>query len=174
MRPIGPPSVTMSRRDALDPTTHPAPTVIWVRGEHDRATRTLLEDALAQAVSRDDADVVVDLGGVTFMDGSTIGAISDGSRLLRARSRSLTVRGAPAFQRRLLDVCGLAFLIDERPSPTPAPAAPALRSWVAVPAADPDRAAAPSPTVPQRSMAEEPARRPPAPVVPVRQRQGRP
>ncbi|MDZ7674086.1 MAG: STAS domain-containing protein [Acidimicrobiales bacterium] len=112
--------------------------MVWVRGDHDPATRVHLSDTIALAARLDDVNVVVDLSGVTFMDASTIGAIVDAYNCLRGRSRLLSIRAPSARARRLLDVCDLGFLIDEHPAASQPPVAPALDSWVAVPASDRD------------------------------------
>lgn len=120
------------------PIGEAAPTVVWLRGEHDVATRVNLSLSIAQAAGLDDGNVVVDLSGVTFMDASTVGAIVGARNRLRSRSRSLSLRAPSRSAFRLLDVCGLASLIDHRPAPSlqPAPAASALGTWVDVPPTD--------------------------------------
>lgn len=130
MLPRRPPTVAVSRRGSAHPSSDPLRTVVRVSGEHDPATRTHLSHTIARAARLDDADVVVDLSDITFMDASTIGAIVEAHNQLRARRRSLTVRAPSPLARRLLDICRLAFLIDEPPR------AVALDSWVAVPASD--------------------------------------
>lgn len=106
------PSVSVARRGARCPGGDPLPTVVWVRGDHDVATRRHLAAMLARAGRRDDADLVVDLSGVTFMDASTIGALVAARGRLRADARSLSVRAPSQRARRLLDVCGLLQLVD--------------------------------------------------------------
>lgn len=158
------PSVSVCRPGSEDPGSDPVRTVVWIRGEHDTATRAHLSDTLAQAVRLDDADIVVDLSGVTFMDASTIGSLVDAHNRLRARSRSLSVRAPSRVTRQVLGVCGLAFLIDEQPAPKRAPAAPALDSWVAVPAAD--RVSEPTePTAAREAASPEPPGAPGRPPV---------
>ena len=49
-------------------------TVVGVRGEQDMGTVAVLSAAMADAIARD-ADVVVDLSGVAFIDASTLGVI---------------------------------------------------------------------------------------------------
>lgn len=131
------PSVSVCCRGSAHPGNDPLRTVVWVRGHHDVATREHLSLTVAQAACLDDADVVVDLSGVTFMDASTIGTIVGAHNRLRARSRSLCIRAPSVFARRLLDVCELTFLIDdEPPAVAQPPSAAALNSWVTVPATD--------------------------------------
>ena len=151
------PSVSVCRRGSADPGSDPLRTVVWVLGDHEYATRVHLSATLGQAARLDDADVTVDLSGVTFMDASTIGALVDTHNRLRARSRSLSIRAPSRLARRLLDVCGLAFLIDERAAPAGPPLATALDSWVAVPASG-RVSDATQPPVAQRAPSWEPAR----------------
>ena len=110
---VQPSSVSVSRRGLGPLGGDPSRTVVWVSGEHDIATREQLNVTLAQAAGLDDADVVVDLSGVTFMDASTIGALVVARNRLRSRARSLSVRAPSPRARRLLDLCGLAPLIDD-------------------------------------------------------------
>ena len=159
MPPTGYPTMTASRGDGTRPDCEPpSRTVVWVGGEHDLATRMHLMVTIARAARLDDADVVVDLSGVTFLDASTIGALVGARNRLRASSsRSLSVRAPSPPARRLLDVCELAHLIDERPARVEPSVAPALGSWVDVPASDrgPDSA---QPPVTDDARSEEPAR----------------
>ena len=129
-------SVSVCRHGSAAPGSDPVRTVVWVRGDHEYGSREQLSVAMAEAVQLDDAGIVVDLSGVTFMDASTISALVEAYRRMRSQSRWLTVRAPSGLARRLLRVCDLAFLIDEDPAPGRSPAAPALDSWVAVPAAD--------------------------------------
>lgn len=133
------PGPRMSRVDSDPPSN-----VVWVRGEQDAATAGALWVNLAEATRLGDADVVVDLSGVTFMDASTIGALVRAGNALGGLSRCLSVRAPSPRARRVLDLCELEGLIDERPAspPTPTPmaamssTASALGSWVEVPARD--------------------------------------
>jgi hypothetical protein len=71
------------------------------------------------------------------MSAATIGVFVRARTLLRARSRSLVVRSPSRCARRLLDLCGLADLIDPRPVDTPATGAVGAQgTWVTVPASD--------------------------------------
>lgn len=132
----------------------PHRTVVRVRGEHDIGTRDRLSVRLAEAAGRDDADVVVDLSGVTFMDASTIGALVVASNHLRVLSRSLSLRHPSPPARWLLDVCGLAQLIDEDLAQPPV--GTALGTWVSVPARDRNPDAA-QPQARPEAPAQEPA-----------------
>ncbi|MCD9625135.1 STAS domain-containing protein [Rhabdothermincola salaria] len=129
--------------------------MVWLRGDHHLGTRTRLSAAIAEAARADDADLVVDLSGVTFMDASTIGALVVARHHLRARSRSLCVRAPSPLARRLLDACGLVALIDDDAEPAHPPAAPALGSWVDVPASE--RSGDPAPSASRGAPSPRPA-----------------
>lgn len=107
-------------------------TVVWVRGEHDLASRVALVVAIARAAKRDDADLLVDLSEVTFMDASTIGALVGSRNRLSIRSRSLQLRAPSPLARRVLEQCGLTDLIHPEAAEAthPTGAAAALSTWV--------------------------------------------
>jgi anti-sigma B factor antagonist len=107
--------------------------VVWLRGEHEITTTAALSETLARAMAGD-ADVVVDLSDVQFLDAATIGVLVRARNLLLPRSRSLSLRAPAEGPRRVLAVCGLARLIES--GPPGSGAAGALGSWVAVPASD--------------------------------------
>ena len=89
-------------------------TVLWLDGEHDIATGLVLTEALAEAISDDDGDVIVDLSGSTFIDAATIGVLIRGRNILRLQARSLALRSPSTCARRVLDVCGLNDLVEPR------------------------------------------------------------
>jgi anti-anti-sigma factor len=93
--------------------------VVWVRGEHDVSTVTALSETLARAISLDDADLVVDLRGVQFMDAATVGVMVRARELLRLRSRCLVLRSPSRCARRVFGLCGLADLLDQRADGSP-------------------------------------------------------
>jgi anti-anti-sigma factor len=139
MAPIESVFVTVSRRRLLAFGRRDATrTVVWLRGEHDVSTVAALSETMARAIAGDDADLVVDLSEVQFMDAATVGVIVRARELLGLRSRSLALRSPSRCARRILDLCGDADLLDSRRVvATPAGgAAGALSTSVAVPATD--------------------------------------
>jgi anti-anti-sigma factor len=86
--------------------------VIWLDGEQDITTVAVLADTLANVTSADDANLIVDLSGVTFMSTATIDEVIRARNLLLGQSRNLTLRSPSKCARRLLDVCGLAGLVE--------------------------------------------------------------
>lgn len=111
------------------------PSVVWLQGEHDIATKDVLVATLAQAIALNERAVVIDLSGIDFISAATVGAIVDAERLLAGRGRSLLVRAPPPFVRRIFAVLGLSDLFGPEP-PADAPQAVkppvALGSWVEV------------------------------------------
>lgn len=100
-------------------------TVVWLWGDHDCSTLAELASALDAAVAGSDGDVVVDLGDVTFVDASTIGALVRGRAVLSRAGRALTVRSPTRPARLVLEVCDLTELVEpadpRRPAPSDAP-----------------------------------------------------
>lgn len=129
-----PPSVSASPQGSAVVGRDGDRTVVWLRGEHDMATTAELSVIFARAIAVGDADLVVDLSQVQFMDASTIGVIVSARSFLLPLSRLLSLQAPARCARRVLDVCGLTELID--PSSPELEAAGALGSWVAVAAID--------------------------------------
>lgn len=87
-------------------------TVVWLAGECDIATAGVLTGTLTEAISLDDAELIVDMSGVTFAGTVTIDALMQTRSTLGRQSRSLTVRSPSSCVRRLLTVCGRTDLIE--------------------------------------------------------------
>jgi anti-anti-sigma factor len=87
-------------------------TVVWLAGDNDIATQPLLMATLTHATSFDSADVIVDLSGVTFISADTIGAVIRVQNSLRRTSRQLVLRAPSRFAARVLDLCGLTYLVE--------------------------------------------------------------
>lgn len=123
------PRISVSRRGTTGGAANC--TVVWLRGEHDLATRVSLAVALARAARLDDAPIVIDLSGVTFMDASTVGAIVGTRNRLRERAQSLELRAPSPPALRVLELCGVVDLIQQQALPSTGTAA-ALATWVDV------------------------------------------
>jgi|SRR5579872_683674 len=113
------------------------PTVVWLRGEHDLSTTTVLSLAIAQAVAHDHRAVIIDLRDVRRISAETVGVLIRAREYLRVRSRSLTLRGASPRVRLALETWGLVELLDpdSAEEADTLRSASALASWVAVPPA---------------------------------------
>jgi anti-anti-sigma factor len=128
-------AIAVARRGSTPEDSGAGPTVVWVRGEQDIATKVSLVVAIARAAQRDGADVLVDLSDVTFMDASTIGALVGSRNRLCSRSQALAVRSPSRPARRVLELCGLADLIHTAAAEAvhPSGVGAALNTWVEVP-----------------------------------------
>ena len=93
--------------------------VVRLRGEYDCATVPVLAEILATVAALDDADVVIGVNGVRFMDSSTIRLFEQTAAFLACRSRTLVLRSPSAFIRRTIDLCGASALIEAAFVPTP-------------------------------------------------------
>jgi anti-anti-sigma factor len=91
--------------------------VVCVAGQHDAATVASLSSELAEAMTGNGDDVIVDLTGVAFMDSSTVAALLRARTFLAARGRTLHLQSPSACARRVLDLCGVAY--DAAPTPAP-------------------------------------------------------
>lgn len=79
-----------------------------VSGEVDIASAPQMLDAiLCAAFTYDKGQVVVDLGGVTFMDSTGLGALREAHRHLVADGTRLSVRNPPPLLQKVLRVTGL-------------------------------------------------------------------
>ena len=122
-------------------TTSPprARTQIVLAGEHDISTGAELAATLARAIATDDeADLVVDLAGVSFMDASTLTVLLRARIYLRDRRRRLHVQNPSRPCRRVLDLCQLHGLVlsgpvTQRPLSRPGPATAVPRARRSVP-----------------------------------------
>lgn len=123
------PSVSLSRRGSTQSSS--ACTVVWLRGDHDVTTRIAIAVGIARAAQRDELPVLVDLSAVTFMDASTVGVIVGSRNRLLSRGQSLNVRAPSPPALRVLELCGLAHLVQRRVLPSTGSAA-ALGTWVDV------------------------------------------
>jgi anti-anti-sigma factor len=88
--------------------------VIVVRGEVDMATGPLLDSAIEAREL--DEPVVLDLGGVEFIDSSGLRRLLAASRRAAARGSSVVLRDASPEVGRLLDITGTAsqFTLESR------------------------------------------------------------
>lgn len=82
-------------------------TILAVRGEVDLLTALTLQSAADSLVGDGDADIVLDLAELTFMDASGLRVIAHLCARLAASNRILTVRSAPAMTRLILEITGL-------------------------------------------------------------------
>ena len=128
MAPVHPPSVSITGRRPNEVVRRiAARTVVRVRGDQDDANVAALAEAMAAAISIDDADLVVDLSEVQYMGAAAVRAVVRAGELLRLRSRSLVLGSPPRSARRILGLCGHADLLDPRPADATPTAATEVR-----------------------------------------------
>lgn len=88
--------------------------VLRLDGEFDITDRPELEEAAVAAVAAADTGrVVVDLGGVTFIDSEAVGAIIIGYQAALAAGCVYRLANARGLVRRVLEIAGLLELIGE-------------------------------------------------------------
>jgi len=102
------PRVTVARRRS----SSASPTVVSLRGELDAAALYSLAETFGDAMTLDDSDVVIDMADVDFIGAAWIGALVRSRASLEAEDRALTVRSPSRVANRLLDLCGLSYLIE--------------------------------------------------------------
>jgi anti-anti-sigma factor len=105
----------------MSPVVHAEAThiVVTLRGEADVSTRPALADVLSRVIAHGAGDVAIDLAPVTFIDTATVRALATGQLLLDRRGRALTIRSPSRLAVRVLELFGLADLIETRPVPQP-------------------------------------------------------
>jgi len=79
-------------------------TLLHLGGELDIAARDDLRAAILGALDR--GDLVVDLGGVTFIDSEALGALIEGYNVARSRPAGFRVVNARGLVARVLSVSG--------------------------------------------------------------------
>jgi len=103
------PRVTLSRRLEKTESTQ---TIVTLGGELDAAALNTLVDSFDEAIAQDDSDVVVDLAGVEFIGVAWIGTLVRSRAVLQTQNRALTLRAPSHKVYRLLELCGLSYLIE--------------------------------------------------------------
>ena len=107
--------------------------VVQLWGEHDGSTVGLLAAVLASAVALDEANVVVDLSKVQFINSATVRVFIASSETLEQAERKFSLRSPSRSARRVIDLCGASPLV-EAASTRAAPAASVERfTWPTVP-----------------------------------------
>lgn len=92
----------------VDPMLLPGGAVVALRGELDLATSPLLRTALAELIGQPSVRcVVVDMGGVTFIDSTGVHVLVEAARRLRRCGGDLTLSGTKPGAFKVLDIRGL-------------------------------------------------------------------
>jgi anti-anti-sigma factor len=87
---------------------------IALEGEFDGSALPTIEDALVEAGDR---DVVIDLDGLTFMDGAAWLAVMAHEHRVRHQGHDLRLVNAPKPVRRIFRDTQTEYLLREEPSP---------------------------------------------------------
>jgi anti-anti-sigma factor len=85
--------------------------VVWLRGELDISTNPVLSQVISEALVAADADLVLDLSEVLFIDASTVAVFARTQDALAARSRSLVLRAPSRCANRVLELTGFLDLV---------------------------------------------------------------
>jgi anti-anti-sigma factor len=89
-----------------------ARTVVALQGEADASTTAVLSQALSQVIASRAGSVVIDLDHLTFIDSASVRVIATAHHLLASQGRTLFVRAPSRLATRVLDLFGLAALIQ--------------------------------------------------------------
>ena len=88
------------------------PTVASLSGDLDVSTLGDLCETLAAVIAFGEADLILDLSAVDFVDAPAASVLFRAEEFLAARSRCLVLRSPPASAQRLLNVCGRSDLVE--------------------------------------------------------------
>lgn len=95
---------------------------VAVAGEVDMETgprlRRAIETAVDEAVADRQAQVIVDLGAVTYLDSSGLAALVAGRRKAQATGVTVTLRHVPPRVTKILTITGLDSILITTPEPT--------------------------------------------------------
>jgi anti-sigma B factor antagonist len=97
-------SCAISAQLVIEREREPDACVLTLYGELDLASSALLESELAHAESEDPHRLVVDLGGLEFMDCSGLGVLLDAQRRSLENGRELFVRRGPRSVHRVFEL----------------------------------------------------------------------
>jgi anti-anti-sigma factor len=86
-------------------------TAVLLQGEADIASRSVIVDVLTEVIANGGGDVVVDLGGLAFIDSGSVRCLQVARQLLDRQGRSLNVRSPSPAATRILELLGLSELI---------------------------------------------------------------
>ena len=92
--------------------TDGARTVVVLRGEADFSAVSVLSDAVARAIGSGNGDVVIALAELAFIDTAAVRVLAASQQRLGHRGRTLTFRSPNRVAGRLLEMFGLAALIE--------------------------------------------------------------
>jgi anti-anti-sigma factor len=85
--------------------------VVVASGEIDLYSATMFRDVLFEALAQARRSLVVDLGGVSFIDCSCVNVVAAAHASL-AEGLSLSVRGTRPITRRVFEITGLTSVLE--------------------------------------------------------------
>lgn len=88
--------------------------VVYVRGELDVYTTTVLRRSLAELIAGGARQVVLDLRGLTFMSATGLGVLVGAARRLRYHGGELVLRSTRPSVRQLIELTGWEEVLAER------------------------------------------------------------
>jgi anti-anti-sigma factor len=97
-----------------------SPTVVALTGELDAAALNALLRTFDDAIAQDDCNVVVDLAGVEFIGAAWIGTLVRSRARLQTQDRDLRLRAPSRVVHRMLDLCGLSYMVEPSAGGEPA------------------------------------------------------
>ena len=108
-RPFGPPG-----RLEVEHTAEGETLILVLRGELDHASVAMLQGELGLLGSGGFRRLVIDLGGLEFMDSSGIAALIDGQRAAATDRRQLTLRDPRGEVQQVLELTGVLdhFIVE--------------------------------------------------------------
>jgi anti-sigma B factor antagonist len=86
--------------------------ILQPRGDLDMATAPILEEAINDAERDLDADIVVDLRQVPFLDVSGLHPLVQAHRRFSENGRGLRVRGVSQFTRKVFELTGAGHVLE--------------------------------------------------------------
>ena len=87
---------------------------VILSGDLDYSTESQTRAVLAEAIAIDDDEVVADGSAVTFVDSSGLRALLGARAALAAVGRHFSIENTSSAMRRVIEITGLADLIDVR------------------------------------------------------------
>lgn len=90
-----------------------APTELRLRGEYDLGNADALWDRIARVIDVGDADLVLHLGEVTFLDASTLTVFIKAKAALDREGRRFLLGSLSIPAVRIVEICGLGCLVED-------------------------------------------------------------
>ena len=90
-----------------------SPTELRLRGEYDAGNAHALRDQVARAIDADDADLVLHLADVTFLDASTLTVFINAKATLDREGRRFALCSLSIAAVRIVEICGLRCLVED-------------------------------------------------------------